>query len=102
MEDMQRIEAMLLPNSEVPFPKIPVETQRWRTLCQRYPVLWHLCSPSLSECPPPAAMNHAAFRSLVGTLRDPRYGPILAELVLELIGPELVKLIALSKKRRRK
>lgn len=102
MEKWQRIEASLLKNSECPMPSIPVETQRWRTLCQRYPLLWRLCSPTLSECPPPAAMNYEGFRQLVGTLRDPRYRPILAELLLELLGPELVKLLTLSKKRRRK
>lgn len=87
-------------NTQGPIPSIPKALQRWHTLCRRYPLLWQLVSPNLNESQPPVAMSHDAFRALVGTIRDPRYAPILLELLLELLGPELVKLIALMQERK--
>lgn len=96
------IEKNLRSNEEAPSPQVPIELQRWHELCRRYPLLWTLCSPHWNECPPPAAMSNDDFRALVGTLRSKLFAPILVELLMELLGPELLKLIQLATKKKRK
>jgi len=67
-------------------PEYPEAFKVWLDICKDYPYLRYLASAHGNEAPPPRPMLREAFAALVGSLRDKTHGPILRELLLDLLA----------------
>lgn len=76
---------------------VPPTWAEWRRLCRLIPELDQLHRVKhANQKPPPRQTSDAAFVALVACLADPVMRKVVASLVWDLIGEDVVKLIEAS------
>lgn len=75
----------------------PERIEDWFSLCEDLPYLRRACSNGGAEPVPPKPMSKAELLGLVGSLLDVDHAQVLRVLLLDLIGPDLARLIDASR-----
>jgi hypothetical protein len=89
----------LVDNGDCPWPDYPPHMLEYFELCKRNPYLLLLSGWPMHEPVAPKPMTLDEFAKLVGSLRAPQHRQILRELLLDLLGDDLVELVLRMRER---